>query len=133
MPLTITQGPDEWISYSFMWHALQDACPECRQLNGRIFEGQNIYQNTLWDPIWGDIWDMNIDMPLTHGGTGAHCRCQLEVQCHFDWEKLEELNRLQETMVVANSGQESFDYQKGSSRSTTFEDIGIDPSKYGIE
>jgi hypothetical protein len=124
----------DYITYTFMWHALMDACPECRQLNGRVFEGQNIWQNTLWDPFWGDIWDLNIDMPLTHGGTGAHCRCQLEVQAHFDWAKIEELNKLQQ---VLNSNptqpQENFDYISGDTRTTSFEDIGIDPAKYGFE
>ena len=114
-----------------MWHALGDACPECANLSGRIFEGQNIWQDTLWDPIWGDIWDMNIDMPLTHGGTGAHCRCQLEVQAHFNWAMLEQTGAIAKVEDLEKP--EAFDYISGSTRSTTFEDIGIDPSKYGFE
>jgi hypothetical protein len=35
--------------------------------------------------------------------------------------------------VLTKESTEAFDYQKGSSRKTTFEDIGIDPSKYGWE
>jgi len=36
------------------------------------YANPNIYQERLWDPIWGDIWDFN-------SGTLAHpnCRCQL--------------------------------------------------------
>jgi hypothetical protein len=118
---------EDFVTFTFMWHALNDACPECANLNGRIFEGQNIYQDTLWDPIWGDVWDMNIDMPLTHGGTGAHCRCQLEVQAHFDWAKLEETGQLPNVlnMEEPESNNEPFDYVSGESRTTTFEDIGV--------
>ena len=89
---------DKYVTYTFMWHALFDACPQCRNLDGRTWEDQNIWQDTLWDPIWGDIWDLNINMPLTHGGTGAHCRCQLEVQAHFDWDKLRETNQLNQVL-----------------------------------
>jgi hypothetical protein len=110
-----------------MWHALGDACPECQNLNGRTWTGQDIFQDILWDPIWGNIWDMNIDMPLTHGGTGAHCRCQLEVQAHFDWSKLEETGQLSNVLNMEEpaSNSESFDYISSDSRTTTFEDIGV--------
>jgi hypothetical protein len=110
-----------------MWHSLTDACPECRNLNGRVWEGQNLFQDTLWDSIWGNVWDLNIDMPLTHGGTGAFCRCQLEVQAHFNWDKIDELNQLEAVLKMESNPAsiDSNDIKKGSSRSTTLEDIGV--------
>jgi hypothetical protein len=94
--------PNDAISYVFTWHSMGDACPQCANLNGREWTDQDLYQNTLYDPIWGDVWDLNIDFPLTHGGTGANCRCQLEVRVKFNWEKLKETNQL---MKVLNQGQ----------------------------
>ena len=82
------------VKYTFVWHALTDACQQCRQLNGKRWTDQDLYQDTLYDVFYGDIWDLNINMPLTHGGSGVHCRCTLEVQAVFDWAKIREFNRL---------------------------------------
>lgn len=121
-----TNDVSDYITFTFMWHSLSDACPQCANLNGRIWEGQSIYQDTLWDPIWGDIWDLNIDMSLTHGGTGVYCRCQLEVQAHFDWSKIKELNLLSQVNMQSEPANETAvsDTSTGSYRTTTFEDIG---------
>jgi hypothetical protein len=89
----------EGITYIYAWHSTGDACHQCQQLNGRTWTDQDIYQNTLWDSIWGDIWDFNIDMPLTHGGTGANCCCQLEVRVIFDWEKITMFKELQKAQT----------------------------------
>lgn len=73
----------EQIEYVFVWHALSDACPICRTLNGHEFHDQNLYQNVLWHPIYGNVWNLDADR------TGAHpnCRCQLEVRVHIDMNK----------------------------------------------
>lgn len=79
------------ITYLFVWHSEPGACDQCARLNGRVFADQDIFQDTLWDQFEGDIWDFNIDFPLTHGGTGAHCRCTLETRIQVDYEKLQEI------------------------------------------
>lgn len=66
----------EAVSYVFAWHALSDACPKCQKLNGREWHDQDIFQNTLWDPIYGDIWNLDASQTLAH----PNCRCQLEVR-----------------------------------------------------
>ncbi len=64
------------IKYVFRWYALSDACPKCQALNGHEWHDQDIFQEVLWDPFYGNLWDLNQDIPLTH----PHCRCQLEVR-----------------------------------------------------
>ena len=70
---------EEGLIYVFAWHALTDACPKCQQLNGREWKNPDLYQEKLWDPIWGDVWDFNM-------GSLAHpnCRCQLETRVSID-------------------------------------------------
>jgi len=75
---------DGIFEYVFMWHALSDACPVCRGLNGREWRDQDIFQDVLWDPFYGDIWDLNRDIPLTH----PNCRCQLEVRVIIHWDNI---------------------------------------------
>lgn len=87
-------------TYIFTWFSLSDACPKCRSLNGRDYHDQNIYQNTLWDVHWGDIWDLNADRSLMHGGSGT-CRCQLTVRVEFDWSKWRALEEMREVLPGA--------------------------------
>jgi hypothetical protein len=90
------------ITYLFVWHAEPGACDQCARLNGRVFADQDIFQDTLWDQFEGDIWDFNIDFPLTHGSTGAHCRCTLETRIEVDYEKLQEIKDTNEmTQLLA--------------------------------
>jgi len=77
---------------------MADACLQCSQLNGQTFEDQDVFQHTLWSPFWGDIWDLDGDRPLTHGGTGINCRCQLEVRGVFDWTKIDSLEEMQRVL-----------------------------------
>ena len=67
---------DRIVENVFAWHALNDACPKCRALNGKEWRNQDLFQNVLWDAIWGDIWDLVADHTLAH----PNCRCQLEVR-----------------------------------------------------
>ena len=73
-------------TYIFQWQALSDACKRCASLNMREYRDQNIYQNVLFDVWYGNIWDLNVDRSLMHGGSGT-CRCHLTVRCEFDWSK----------------------------------------------
>jgi len=75
---------DAAIRYVFTWHALSDCCPKCRHLNGKEYRDQDLFQNTLWDVFWGDIWDLDADHTLVH----PNCRCQLELRVDVNLNKL---------------------------------------------
>lgn len=66
----------EWVEYVFAWHALSDACPKCISLNGREYRDQNLFQEVLWDPWYGNIWNLDAGHSLAH----PNCRCQVEVR-----------------------------------------------------
>jgi hypothetical protein len=83
--------PDNAVTYIFSWHSMGDACPKCAALNGQDFQDQDIYQETLWHPIWGDIWDLVADHSLAH----PNCRCSLEVRVKVNWDQLRETGQLQ--------------------------------------
>lgn len=71
--------------FRFTWHTTwMEPCPKCRRLNGRVWEGQDLYQHVLWDQFEGDIWDLDNDMPLTH----PNCKCVLEVEYTASLEEL---------------------------------------------
>ncbi len=75
-----------------------DACPECASLNGKIYENQDIFEEFLWDPFWGNILDLTTGRKLTHGNTGINCRCTCEVRVEFDVEALEPVVSLKEML-----------------------------------
>ncbi len=86
---------EEITHYIFVWHTAGNPCPEqCAPLNGREWYDQDIFQDVLWDPIWGDLYDLNAGYPLTHGGTGRNCRCQLEVRVETDIHEIPEVDEL---------------------------------------
>ena len=85
--------------YVFAWHSLSDACPKCQALNGQEFHDQDLFQEKLFSVIWGDLWDLNRDIPLTH----PNCRCQLEVRVtdvKFNVDSFVEFARLAEKAGV---------------------------------
>jgi hypothetical protein len=65
--------------FRFIWHThwshIEDINEICSRLDGQVFTTQSLYQNILYDPIWGDLWDLENDVPLTH----PNCKCHLEV------------------------------------------------------
>jgi len=91
------------ITYTFTWRAQGDACPECANLNGRSWTGQDIFQGTLYDAFWGDIWNLDDDRSMTHGGSGSQCRCKIDVTVHFDWNKIAEVHDLNELTNLLSS------------------------------
>jgi hypothetical protein len=80
---------EEAFTYVFAWHSLSDACPKCQNLNGREWHDQDIFQEMLWDPIWGELWDLWADQSMMHGMSGT-CRCQLEVRVEVEIEEVHE-------------------------------------------
>jgi len=91
----LSEEVDQAFSYVFAWHALSDACPKCQSLNGQEFYDQDLFQEVLYSPIWGDLWDLNNDHPLTH----PNCRCQLEVRVNVDVTQIREYTVLAETIT----------------------------------
>ncbi len=79
------------VSYIFIWHFCDDrACPTCMRLNGRTWTDQDIYQATIWDPIWGDVYDLNAGEPIVH----RYCRCYVEVIVKIEPMEFPELQQL---------------------------------------
>lgn len=70
-----------------------------------MLTNQDIYQHVLWHPIWGDIWDLDNDEPLTH----PNCKCYLEVTYEATLEELlfpsevTTFNRTGKTVTTARS------------------------------
>ena len=83
-----------------MWQALSDACKKCAVLNGREWRDQNLYQNVLWDPVWGNLWDLDADHSLAHGVKQYNCRCQLTVRVEFDWANWDVLREIHEAHAL---------------------------------
>jgi hypothetical protein len=126
-------------SVSITWHAVNDdrTCPICRAIDGYTWTFTDTVPDSLVHPVYGEIWNVTLGS-LAHEakqfgkkyGLLSNCRCRTESKAEFQdliyliQQKIDELK---------NEVKESPDYQKGSSRKTTFEDIGIDPSKYGFE
>ena len=82
------------ITYVFLWHAMGDACPKCLSLDNREWRDQDLFQNVLWDSIWGDVYDLDAGISLTH----PNCRCGLEVRPIMDLMQIEELTELNDML-----------------------------------
>jgi hypothetical protein len=127
-------------SVSITWHTQHDdrVCPICQAIDGYkwVFEGE--VPDSLIHPLYGEIWNV-VTGSLAHEqqqfgkkhGLLSNCRCKTEGGI----EDIRDLLYLAQKVIdeLKNEVSEAPDYQKGSSRKTTFEDIGIDPSKYGFE
>jgi hypothetical protein len=82
---------EQYVTYSFLWHSMNDACVKCRSLNGEIFEDQDIFQKMLFSPIWGDLMDLDTGYLFTH----PNCRCQVEVLARVNLREVNELEEYQ--------------------------------------
>lgn len=87
------------VKYTFHWHSQPDACAECAAVPKTIRD-QDLFSPMLINPANGQpIWDLEADRSLMHGGTGKHCRCQLEVIAEVDisqaswWQELQTATR----------------------------------------
>ncbi len=88
--------------FTFMWHTTwTEPCPKCQSLDGRTFTDQSLFQHTLWDPIYGDLWDLDNDYPLIH----PNCKCVLEVQYNSTIEELlhPELSKFEEYGIMSSN------------------------------
>jgi hypothetical protein len=127
-------------SISVTWHTQHDdrVCPICEAIDGYVFGPYtNVVPDSLVHPTYGEIWN-TVTGSLAHEhkqfgkkhGLMSNCRCQIESKL----DATDLLYMLQRKIdELKNAVSEAPDYQKGSSRKTTFEDLGIDPSKYGFE
>jgi hypothetical protein len=125
-------------SISITWHTVGDdrVCPICRAIDGYTWvftAGKDIMTDALYHPIYGIVWSMEQGSNAhAHGylsGRQNNCRCRIEPRLNLE-DILAKCIFLKETL---QKDVEAFDYIKGSSRRTTFEDLGIDPSKYDFE
>jgi len=86
-------------TYIFTWHAFSDACRKCRYLDGKEWSDQDLFQEVLWDPIWGDIWDLDAGHSLAHGREQYNCRCQLTVRVEkIEFEQLSDVQELNDLL-----------------------------------
>ena len=78
------------LSYIFRWIGVVDdrTCAKCRRLIGRTWEDQDLFQNVLWDPFEGDIFDLDRGISLAHGSGPHFCRCTVTVDVIVDETKL---------------------------------------------
>jgi hypothetical protein len=87
--------------------------------------------DALMHPVYGIVWSLSQGSNAHARGYGSgqrnNCRCQISYELMLE-DVLAKCVFLKEIIQQA----ETFDYIKGSSRKTTFEDIGIDPGKYGL-
>lgn len=83
---------------TFLWHANGDTCTKCRSLDGQRFENQDIFQDTLFSPVWGDILNLNTGELLTH----TWCRCNCEVQTEIIITQVPEIEEYQNFLRIMN-------------------------------
>jgi hypothetical protein len=91
---------EEYITYIFLWHSMGDACLQCLSLNGNEWREQDLFQDILYDMFWGDIYDLNLGLPLTHGGSGTNCRCTLEVRAEVNLREIDEFKEINSFLEV---------------------------------
>ena len=124
------------------WKTTHDgrACDICKHIDNYEFVFQDEIPESFVHPVYGEIWNTTIGS-LAHEhyqygkkyGLLSNCRCKVEPVDVKAPELVEKLRELRDLLKENLESGENPDYQKGSSRKTTFEDIGIDPSKYGFE
>jgi len=81
---------EELVTYVFRWHTVVDArtCEKCMGLNGKEWQGQDLFQDAIWDEIYAGVWDLNANHSILH----PNCRCQLETTVEIHLEKIEVYN-----------------------------------------
>lgn len=139
-------------SVSVTWHTQGDdrVCPICRAINGYKWVFENEMPDSLFHPTFGEVWNIHLGS-LAHEhtfsvlsghkvskpihGLMSNCRCRTEGKIESLKDLADEIRALKEKLQTALGEQSDTvdDTQSGKRRKTTFEDIGIDPSKYGFE
>lgn len=129
------------VALTIVWHTQHDdrVCPICQAIDGYEFGPFTDVPDSLMHPAYGEVWNIQTGS-LAHEhqvhkgnkyGLLSTCRCHTETKL----VDLQDLLYLLQKKIDEMTGEltEAPDYQTGGRRSTTFEDIGIDPSKYGLE
>lgn len=121
------------------WHAIEDnrTCKICQAIDGYtwVFDTSkgDVMTDALWHPQYGIVWSLSQGSNAhAHGylsGQTNNCRCTIEEHVNAE-DVLAKCVFLKET--IEGTVKEVDDTESGGVRSTTFEDIGIDPSKYGF-
>jgi hypothetical protein len=126
-------------SVSITWHTQHDdrVCPICAAIDGYTWTFEGEIPDSLFHPTYGEIWN-NVLGSLAHEqeqfgkkyGLLSTCRCHTESKAEFTdllFKLQKKIDEMKGDLIEAP------DYKEGSSKKTSFEDIGIDPSKYGFE
>ena len=123
------------------WHTQHDdnVCPICKAIDGYVWTFENEVPDSLVHPTYGEVWNISTgslahEHQLHKGskyGLISNCRCHVDSKV----EDAQDLIKLLQDKINELTGEvkEVSDTKAGGSRKTTFEDIGIDPSKYGLE
>lgn len=120
------------------WHSVGDdrTCKICKALDNFVwvFEtGKNVMTDALFHPTFGIVWSLsegsNAHSRGYLSGHDNNCRCEIEEQIFLE-DVLAKCVFLKETITETLSETKAGAWN--SSRKTTFEDIGIDPAKYGL-
>lgn len=123
-------------------HDDERTCKICRGLDNYqwvFIVGKDVMTDALWHPVHGIVWSLaegsNAHSRGYLSGHNNNCRCEMEesldledilAKCVFLKETIESFDQLPDVQTGSRTS-------RGSSRSTTFDDIGIDASKYGFE
>lgn len=121
------------------WHAVKDehTCKICKKIDGYpwiIDTTKDVLTDALFHPAYGIVWSLSQGSNAhAHGylsGQTNNCRCQIEAHVSLE-DVLAKCTYMVE--ILKSEIDNAPDYQTGSHRSTTFEDIGINPADYGFE
>ena len=123
---------------SLTWHTQHDdrVCPICKDIEGYTWVFIDKVPDSLVHPVHGEIWNV-VTGSLAHeqpqfgkkSGLLSSCRCNLTSE--IDLKDI--LAKVKTLVANINGESEIYDTQSGGKRTTSFEDLGIDPSKYGFE
>jgi hypothetical protein len=122
------------------WQTTVDdrTCKICKALNGYtwVFDTSrgDVMIDALFHPSMGIVWSLEQGSNAhAHGylsGQTNNCRCRMHHTIDAE-DVLAKSVYLAE--IIKDIANDQTDTSLGSRRTTTFEDIGIDPSKYGFE
>lgn len=136
-------------SVSITWHTQHDdaVCPICRAIDGYTWTFTDVVPDSLIHPVYGEVWNVilgslahehQFTTPRKKGGvsrtmkSGLLSKCRCHTEAKMEAQDLLYLLRRKIEELKGNFS-EVDDTKSGGSRKTTFEDIGVDPSKYGFE
>jgi hypothetical protein len=122
------------VTVRIKWCSQHDnrVCDICQHVDGYEWTFENEIPESLTHPVYGEIWNTTIGS-LAHEhyqygkkyGLLSNCRCHVDPVSISAPELLEKLQALRDLLKEALEEGEAPDYQKGSSRKTTGEDIGL--------